>query len=355
MTRTIACALLLIALAAIGPFGGPRALADGGSSSGTRGGGDETGIDALALLHSAIEDLRMSGLASSLGLDLQAIQVQSDGARWVMVDRPLVVSSPAKGNISQISVAVNDPVEKLVEINRARWNAIPDVRVKKATLLHEALSLLRLESTGRYPISSRYLALTGYVCARDLCNNTALAPSISAGVPFAEASALFREEGRVPSIEALAGGWKLLGESWRPETFVPKRVHNLFESFDAFDPKGLRDANGRLIHSIIIERHQSPFGKRVWMVSMPEAPAVTPLQLSPGGVSFNKAEYISEEETEDAAWAQAHHPGVDLDCRLIRDGAYLLCAAVPRKGAYASRARARFAGHVTRYSLYSRL
>ncbi|RZA09913.1 MAG: hypothetical protein EOP11_00120 [Proteobacteria bacterium] len=65
------------------------------------------------------------------------------------------------GEGEQESVAVNEPANRFILINRARWAAIASEHVKEAVALHEALSLAGLESTGAYPFSARYLAKFG--------------------------------------------------------------------------------------------------------------------------------------------------------------------------------------------------
>jgi len=56
---------------------------------------------------------------------------------------------------------VNDRSEQTILVNRLRWKAISDKRVKAGIVLHEILSLAGLEETGFYPISSRYVIALG--------------------------------------------------------------------------------------------------------------------------------------------------------------------------------------------------
>ena len=75
-------------------------------------------------------------------------------ARILVSEEPLLVPA-AEG--TQESVAVNEPATRTIWIHRARWEKAALPRLRQAIALHEALSLVGLEGTGRYPISAPFL------------------------------------------------------------------------------------------------------------------------------------------------------------------------------------------------------
>lgn len=83
-------------------------------------------------------------------------------------DKPLYAKD---SEATQTSVAINyyEGGKAYVIIHRQGWEEIQDPDIEKAIAFHEVLSLAGLESTGRYPISYKYLAATGKPCAKDLC------------------------------------------------------------------------------------------------------------------------------------------------------------------------------------------
>lgn len=121
-------------------------------------GGDEVGLEFLALMKTAVGDaaadsgLRARFERAGLGAKLSAVKV-------VTTDQPLIVEA---FGIRQESVAVNEAGKALIQVNRGRWKAISSESLKKAIALHEALSLVGLESTGSYPISGNYAARFGF-------------------------------------------------------------------------------------------------------------------------------------------------------------------------------------------------
>lgn len=71
------------------------AFSDGGSSSGTRGGGDEVGLEAKHLLDLAVRELAAAPALGPL-VDIQALTEAAARAQIIVVDTPLTV---LKGNI----------------------------------------------------------------------------------------------------------------------------------------------------------------------------------------------------------------------------------------------------------------
>lgn len=65
------------------------------------------------------------------------------------------------GSMVQESIAINRPSSMTILLNRYRWQAEKDLRLKGGIALHEVVSLAGLETTGFYPISSRYIDQLG--------------------------------------------------------------------------------------------------------------------------------------------------------------------------------------------------
>jgi hypothetical protein len=118
-----------------------------GSSSGSRGGGDEVAIafqksaaDGLKHLAAIFPDVDFSG-AESLIPKITYITVTGD--------------LPVKaGPAVQDSTAVNVPEKKTVYISRLRWKQINDENLRRAIATHEVLSVAGMEKTGDYHLSS---------------------------------------------------------------------------------------------------------------------------------------------------------------------------------------------------------
>lgn len=130
-------------------------LSVGGNSG---GGGDDVGMNFLKTIRDAIENLRRL-----MPEDYQLIQKNNiekivSNVKIIVVDENLGVRH--KGYI-QNSVAVNLPQTRVILVNRTKWNAINDMRMREAIAIHEVLSLEKIESTGKYSISAKYLHLQG--------------------------------------------------------------------------------------------------------------------------------------------------------------------------------------------------
>jgi hypothetical protein len=152
MLRKLLLASFCFALA----FTSPTKMAQAGVGHG--GGGDEIGLDFQSSIATAMENLKVRDAQlyqQVQGLDVEQILAR---ARFVVVDEALEVKYQ---DIIQNSTATNDPETGLILINRKRWLAINDDHLKEGIALHEILSLKGIESTGYYPISSKYVSLMG--------------------------------------------------------------------------------------------------------------------------------------------------------------------------------------------------
>lgn len=127
-----------------------------GTNSG--GGGDDVGLDFQRTLQMALEGLRNQEPKTFKILEEKNIIGLARGIKIIVVDEEL--EAPIKG-YTQNSVAVNLPHIKTILVNRQRWNNVKDSVIKEGIALHEIVSLLKLESTGRYDISSRYVVAKG--------------------------------------------------------------------------------------------------------------------------------------------------------------------------------------------------
>jgi hypothetical protein len=119
-----------------------------------RGGGDEIGLEFVAIAQSTLADLQKNQNFLYEQIKSKNLDEILVNMRVMTVDTSLKVSV---GPVTQDSVAVNDRKDQTILVNRQRWHAIRDVRVKAGIVLHEILSLAGLEETGFYPISSRYV------------------------------------------------------------------------------------------------------------------------------------------------------------------------------------------------------
>lgn len=159
--------------------------------SSTRGGGDEDGIGFRATLRAAFAELKnLSPMFPEL--DFVELERKLDHLHVVVVEAPLAVE---KDGLEQDSAAVNTPDQELIEVRRQRWLGIQDLRIKQAVALHELFSLVKLEKTGEYLYSSRFLEKFGYgQCQQDLCQSPKTAKAVS-GSEETSFEALLKELG----------------------------------------------------------------------------------------------------------------------------------------------------------------
>ena len=121
---------------------------DGGS------GGDEIGLQFHEAFHRAFNNLKSKPELFALLKD-RDLERHEQEAKVLVVDTALSVSADGR---EQFSLAENDLETQTVLINRARWMTLTDAHLLEAIAFHEIASLAGLESTGRYPISEKYLA-----------------------------------------------------------------------------------------------------------------------------------------------------------------------------------------------------
>jgi hypothetical protein len=107
-------------------------------------GGDEVGLEFRSAASTAIATLDAATAAR--------VQSALDTSVILVVDNAL--SSFVDG-VEQESAVLNRP--GMILINRYRWQQMNNIHLKEGVALHEALSLVGLESTGLYPISGPYL------------------------------------------------------------------------------------------------------------------------------------------------------------------------------------------------------
>ncbi len=124
---------------------------------GTRGGGDNVALEFQQALISAIQESKSDPQLNKFFTENNIIGTASR-AKIVVVDDALDIKVK---DLIQNSVAVNIPAEQKILINRQRWTEVQERRIRNAIALHEVLSLKKIEQTGFYPYSSKYLALVG--------------------------------------------------------------------------------------------------------------------------------------------------------------------------------------------------
>lgn len=127
---------------------------------GTRGGGDDMGLEFQGLLDAALNEIQAGGgalQAQVVGLHLDTLYGPG-GARALMT--PDLQTVTVDG-VTQDGVASSDTGSLLTLVNRARWKDIVSIHLRQGIALHEALVLKQIESTGQYPISGKYLAQFG--------------------------------------------------------------------------------------------------------------------------------------------------------------------------------------------------
>lgn len=122
------------------------------------GGGDEVGLEFQKVLQDVLEEVRVQMPSLFEVLKRNNLQGLAVNLKIVVADDELNVGYMA---YIQDSTAANLPETLTILVNRKRWLAITDYKLKKAVALHELLSLAKLESTGSYSLSSKYLADQG--------------------------------------------------------------------------------------------------------------------------------------------------------------------------------------------------
>jgi len=122
-----------------------------------RGGGDGIALEFQQALLSAVQESRSHPELFKVLTDYKIVETAAR-AQIIVVDDALDIMIK---DLVQNSVAVNIPTEQKILINRKRWRDIQDSHILSAIALHEVLSLKKLEQTGYYPYSTKYLSLVG--------------------------------------------------------------------------------------------------------------------------------------------------------------------------------------------------
>lgn len=120
----------------------------------TSGGGDEVALEFTQAFRNAYQEIQANHPDLAAQLNGQDLEAAMKRASLFVVEQTLKVEYQG---IQQESVATNTPASGWILINRYRWQQIRQQRIREAVALHEVASLLELEGTGRYPISSAYL------------------------------------------------------------------------------------------------------------------------------------------------------------------------------------------------------
>jgi hypothetical protein len=166
----LSCLLLLVQL-----FNVNSVFATEGS--GARGGGDPLALEFKATASVALQSLRSMKGAPFNTVNLGLLQTKINTSKIIVTDQPLNISVDG---FVQVSAAENDPSQNLIIINRKSYEGISGTDVQQALALHEFLSLMGVESTANYPISSQFLiAKTGDTAANAIQAISAAASSLA--------------------------------------------------------------------------------------------------------------------------------------------------------------------------------
>lgn len=151
------CFLSLLSLCLVLCFSlqSPAAVLDGNDGA---EGGDDIGLEFQLLARKTLRDIQTNYPEIAFRFSQDEFMFYVDHVTTLVVNDALGLI--LKG-ATQDSVAVNVAADKIIYVNRARWDKIFDQRVKAGIVLHEYLSLMGLESTGMYSISAHYMALVG--------------------------------------------------------------------------------------------------------------------------------------------------------------------------------------------------
>ena len=121
------------------------------------GGGDDIGIEFQSLIIRALDEIstldpKLSAKLKPLGLE--SIYAPGSGQALVIDEEQELTVEGKK----QSCVALSYPDKMKTTITRKRWESIKSIHVKQAIALHEALVLKKIEGTGHYQLSARYLS-----------------------------------------------------------------------------------------------------------------------------------------------------------------------------------------------------
>jgi hypothetical protein len=116
-------------------------------------GGNAVALEFIQSAREALQDIHLDrqSFPELASTDLIAIL---EKAKVLGTNEKLTVN--LNNHIQEVA-AQNFPKENLILINRKAWKDIEMKALKKALAFHELLGLAGIESTGKYPISQRYL------------------------------------------------------------------------------------------------------------------------------------------------------------------------------------------------------
>lgn len=132
------------------------AASSSGGSDGTRGGGDDVGVEFSATARLVLDEIKSKYASEFPELNLNEVEKTINRAKFMVSEHPLSVLLE---KFEQQSVAVNDPGNQTITINRSRWKELRDDLTRRTVAFHEVLGLMGLEGTGTYTLSARYQAL----------------------------------------------------------------------------------------------------------------------------------------------------------------------------------------------------
>ena len=122
---------------------------------------DEISVEIQTLAKEALQNIR--GLDADSDRFINHVESQLPNLKAYLSDETLNASTRAS---DQISIALNFPKYGLILFDRAKWPRVSNIVMRRAIALHEAASLMEIEGTGVYFLSSAYLASTGMTVAQ---------------------------------------------------------------------------------------------------------------------------------------------------------------------------------------------
>jgi len=152
------------------------------------GGGDTMAFEFQGLAKEALGHLQQVSPETYAELVKRDLATTIENAKIIFVDAALNVEI---NDLIQSSIAFNSPKTQTILVNRQKWNGLFNNYLRQTIALHEFLSLIGVESTGSYPVSSKlwsYLSVKNpsrqkdegsipsvtYVCATSTNNMTGI-------------------------------------------------------------------------------------------------------------------------------------------------------------------------------------
>lgn len=125
-----------------------------GQGTSVIGGGHEIGLEFTNAYFAAIDEIQKNQPELWATIQAEGLTTLPADLNIYIENKPIKVQA---GNGEQDSVAAND-MEKNIWIYDTGWRNILHPRIRQAIALHEVASLKKLERTGYYPISGKFLA-----------------------------------------------------------------------------------------------------------------------------------------------------------------------------------------------------